>query len=148
MRNLETLCVHPSSVEDSIGGGVTSAILPSSAYHYLDTEDRRYPGFYSSYNHERLAAIIARLEHGEWGLVFSSGMAAITTAILSFAQQNDHIIFSQDLYGGTSKLAEDELPKRGIAFNYAHNTLASFQDALQRNTKIIYIETPSEMITP
>lgn len=143
MKKLETLCVHPISGKDNIGGGVTSAILPSAAYHYLDTEERRYPGFYSTYNQEKLAAIIAGLEHGEWGLIFSSGMAAITTAILSFAQQNDHIVFSRDLYGGTWKLAEDELPKRGISFSYADNTLASFQEALQANTKIIYIETPS-----
>ncbi len=143
MKKLETQCVHPISVPDNIGGGVTSAILPSAAYHYLDTEERRYPGFYSTYNQEKLAAIIAGLEHGEWGLIFSSGMAAITTAILSFARQNDHIIFSRDLYGGTSKLAEDELPKRGINFSYADNKLASFQEALQNNTKVIYIETPS-----
>ncbi|SDF76889.1 cystathionine beta-lyase [Mucilaginibacter pineti] len=143
MKKLETLCVHPLSGQDNIGGGVTSAILPSAAYHYLDTEERRYPGFYSTYNQEKLAAIIAGLEHGEWGLIFTSGMAAITTAILSFAQQNDHIIFSRDLYGGTWKLAEDELPKRGISFSYADNTLTSFQDALQANTKVIYIETPS-----
>lgn len=143
MKKLETLCVHPISGQDNIGGGVTSAILPSAAYHYLDTEERRYPGFYSTYNQEKLAAIIAGLEHGEWGLIFSSGMAAITTAILSFAQQNDHIIFSRDLYGGTWKLAEDELPKRGISFSYADNTLESFEEALQANTKIIYMETPS-----
>jgi len=76
-------------------------------------------------------------------MVFSSGMAAITTSILSFVQHNDHIIFSRDLYGGTWNFVEQELPKRGITSSYADNTLESFQSLLKENTKVIYIETPS-----
>jgi cystathionine beta-lyase len=90
-----------------------------------------------------LGKIIAKLEGGEWGLVFSSGMAAITTAILSFVQKGDHIIFSRDLYGGTLNLAENELPRRDVSYTYADNTLESFESALQENTKLIYIETPA-----
>ncbi|MGH2566675.1 MAG: PLP-dependent transferase [Ginsengibacter sp.] len=90
----------------------------------------QYPGFYSTYNQKRLGQITANLEQGSWGMVFSSGMSAITTSILSFLQHNGHIIFSRDLYGGTWKFAEEELPKRGIFFCYADNTLQSFQSAL------------------
>src|SRR5690606_8925998 len=57
--------------------------------------------------------------------------------------QGDHIIFSRDLYGGTWKLAEQELPKRGVAISYADNTAESFRSKLQPNTKIIYVETPA-----
>jgi len=142
MKNLDTLCVHPISEDENFGGSVTSVIFPSAAYNYLDGE-LQYPGFYSTYNQKRLGQIMASLEHGKWGMVFSSGMAAISTSILSFVQHSDHIIFSRDLYGGTWKFVEQELPKRGISFSYADNTIESFQSLLQDNTKVIYIETPS-----
>lgn len=142
MKNSDTLCVHPISDEDKLKGSVTTAIFPSAAYNYMDGESQ-YPGFYSTYNQKRLGQIMANLEQGNWGMVFSSGMAAITTSILSFLQHNDHIIFSRDLYGGTWKFAEEEFPKRGISCSYADNTLESFQSVLRRNTKVVYIETPS-----
>ncbi len=142
MKNPDTLCVHPISDDDKLKGSVAAAIFPSAAYNYLDG-DLQYPGFYSTYNQKRLGQVMASLEHGEWGMAFSSGMAAITTSILSFVHHNDHIIFSRDLYGGTWKFAEEELPKRGISFSYADSTLESFRAALRENTKIVYIETPS-----
>ncbi len=142
MKNPDTLCVHPISNDDKLKGSVATVIFPSAAYNYLDGE-LQYPGFYSTYNQKRLGQVMANLEQGEWGMAFSSGMAAITTSILSFVQHNDHIIFSRDLYGGTWKFAEDELPKRGISFSYADNTLESFQSVLRDNTKVVYIETPS-----
>ena len=141
--NFDTLCVHPLASEENNRGSVTSAIYPSAAYNYLDSADLQYPGFYTTYNQKRLGEILARLERGEWGIMFSSGMAAISTAILSFAQQNDHVIFSRHLYGGTWKFAEYELPKRNISYSYADNTLEGFESALRKNTKVIYIETPA-----
>lgn len=143
MGKFETLCVHPLKEEEKLRGEVASAIFPSVAYNYLEKGELQYPGFYSTYNQERLGQIMAKLERGQWGMVFSSGMAAISTAIFSFAQQHDHVIFSKDLYGGTWKLAEYELPKRGISFSYAGNTIESFRSLLQENTKVIYIETPA-----
>jgi len=143
MKNFETLCVHPLLDEKNPDGSVTSVIFPSAAYNYLDSDELRYPGFYSTYNQKRLGQIIANLERGDWGMVFSSGMAAISTAILSFLAHGDHIILSRDLYGGTWKFAEDELPKRNIQYSYAENTVESFEANLKENTKVIYIETPA-----
>ncbi|MBL7737105.1 MAG: PLP-dependent transferase [Chitinophagaceae bacterium] len=144
MENFETLCVHPiSGKEEESRGSVTGLIYPATAYDYINGEELQYPGFYSTYNQKRLARIIANLEKGEWGIVFSSGMAAISTAVLSFAQQNDHIIFSKDLYGGTWSFAEKELPKRNISSSYADNTPESFAALIRKNTRVIYIETPS-----
>ena len=142
MKNTDTLCVHPVSEDHNFRDSVTSVTFPSTAYNYLDGE-LQYPGFYSTYNQRRLDQIMANLEQGEWGMVFSSGMAAITTSILSFVKNSDHIIFSRDLYGGTWNFVEQELPKRGITSSYADNTLESFQSLLKENTKVIYIETPS-----
>lgn len=143
MEDFDTLCVHPLGRNIHPSGSVASPIYPSAAYDYTGNEGLRYPGFYSTYNQLRTGEIIAKLEGGEWGVTLSSGMAAISTAILSFVQQGDHVIFSADLYGGTMALAEQELPKRGIAFDYAGNTVESFQAALTGATKLIYLETPA-----
>ena len=143
MNNIETNCVHPLPGETNENGAVTAAIYPAVAYDYIDAQKLRYPGFYSTYNQERLGKIICSLEHGEWGMVFSSGMAAITTAILSFLTNGDQIVFSKDLYGGTLKFASEELPKRGIVSSFANGDSESFKAMLRHNTKILYIETPS-----
>lgn len=143
MENPETICVHPLNKGGNYNGAVTAAIFPAVAYDYLDHKSLQYPGFYSTHNQQRLGEIICKLEQGKWGMVFSSGMAAISTAILSFLSNKDHIIFSKDLYGGTLKFAQEELPKRGVRCSFADNNAESFKTLLQPNTKIIYIETPS-----
>lgn len=142
MQNTDTTCVHPLTIRNE-NGAVTASIQPAVSYEYLDRNELKYPGFYSTYNQQRLGAIIAKLEQGNWGMVFSSGMAAISTAILSFAQAGDHIIFSKDLYGGTLKFAHEELPKRGIECSFTNDFSTGIQSLIQENTKIIYIETPS-----
>lgn len=143
MTTSETACVHPLPEEDQIKGGATAAIFPAVSYNYLDGGELQYPGFYSTYNQKRLGRIIARLEKGTWGMAFSSGMAAITTAILTFLRAGDHIIFLRELYGGTLKFATDELPKRGIGCSFATPDISSFQSLVTPQTRIIYIETPS-----
>lgn len=143
MKKLDTLCVHPIEKSELDQGAVAGAIFPSAAYNYLDGEELRYPGFYTTYNQTKLGQILANLEKGSWGMVYSSGMAAISTAILSFVQQEEHVVFCRDLYGGTWKFAEKELPKRSIRFSYADNTLESFKSAVRPNTRVIYLETPS-----
>lgn len=143
MKNFKTLCIHPLDKNQRDENAATAAVHPTTAYNYLDQEELQYPGFYSTYNQKRLAKIIAKLEEGNWGLIFSSGMAAISTAILSMVKQHEHIIFSRDLYGGTWQFAEEELPKRTISFDYADNSLDSFKELIRPNTKLIYLETPS-----
>ena len=143
MKNFKTLCIHPFDNPQRDENAATAAVYPTTAYNYLDQEELQYPGFYSTYNQKRLAEIIYKLEGGSWGLTFSSGMAAISTAILSIVKQQEHIIFSRDLYGGTWRFAEEELPKRAISFSYANNSLDSFKELIKPNTKLIYLETPS-----
>jgi len=142
MKNFQTLCIHPLQ-EKGEAGAVTAQISTSTAYNYLEGDEIRYPGFYSTYNQKRLGKIVANLEGGNWGIAFSSGMAAITTAILAIVKAGEHIIFSRDLYGGTWKFAEEELSKRNIAFSYVDNSLASFREQLKPNTKLLYLESPS-----
>ena len=93
MRNQDTVCTHPFINTPHAGKSVTSAIYPSTAYHYINDDELQYPGFYSTYNQKRLGEIVAQLEEGEWGLAFNSGMSAITTTILALVKEGDHIIF-------------------------------------------------------
>jgi len=142
-RNIETQCIHGVALTPPPNHAVTSGVFPAIAYDYLEHPELNYPGFYSTYNQERLGQLIATLEQGVWGTVFSSGMAAITTSILAVVNHGDHIIFARDLYGGTLKLAAEELPKRGINCSFADTDVAHFATLVQPNTKAIYIETPS-----
>jgi cystathionine beta-lyase/cystathionine gamma-synthase len=143
MTSIDTTCIHPFGHESNNNGGVTAAILPAVSYNYLDGDELQYPGFYSTYNQKRLAQIIATLEKGEWGMIFSSGMAAITTTLLTFVDNGDHIIFLRELYGGTLKFATEELPRRGITCSFATPDIKSFESLVNNRTRIIYIESPS-----
>lgn len=138
-----TLCVHPVSSNKGKEASITSPIYTSTAYSYLETEERLYPGFLSTFNQIRLGEVIARLERGNYGIAFNSGMAAISNTILSLVKEGDHIIFSRDLYGGTSQFATDELIQRGISCDFAENTLHSFESKRQKNTRVVFFESPS-----
>ena len=86
-----------------------------------------------------IAQKIADLEHGEAGLVFSSGMAAIYSATMAVVKSGDHIIFPTDLYGGTHYMAVHELPNFGIECSFVGaSDVANFEAAIRPNTKAIY----------
>jgi cystathionine beta-lyase len=77
-------------------------------------------------------------------LVFSSGMAAISTALLSYLSQGDHVVLQNDLYGGSRNFVKTEFPKYGITYTFTEGLeVADFEKAIQTNTKGIYLETPS-----
>lgn len=143
MKNKETQCVHPLPISDKILTGIVSPIVLSTAYNYMDTAELAYPGFFSTHNQNRLGTIVSELEGGVWGIAFNSGMSAISSAIFSNVKLGEHIIFFNELYGGAWKLAKEELPKHGIACSFANKDLESFKSCLQENTKVIYLETPS-----
>lgn len=143
MKQMDTICTHPFSGNSTSEYGVTSAVFTSTAYNYLDSEELLYPGFFSTYNQKRLGEIIANLEGGIWGLAFNSGMAAITTTVLSLTKEGDHIIFFNELYGGTWKFATEELIQRGISYSFSDNSINGLEACLQHNTRIVYLETPS-----
>lgn len=86
---------------------------------------------------------IAILENGKLGFAFNSGIAAIN-AIVGLLQQQDHIIASNDLYGGTFRLFAQRLPQRGIDVSWVDTTdVSNIVQAFNKNTKLVFIETPS-----
>jgi cysteine-S-conjugate beta-lyase len=143
MIDNDSLCVHPLKDSAYPSNAATASIHPAVSYNYLNGEELQYPGFFSTYNQKRLGQIMANLERGKSGIVFCSGMAAITTALLTFLRSGDHIIFSRELYGGTLKFATDDLPKRNISCSFAAPELESFSALINKCTRIIYVESPS-----
>ncbi len=137
-----TQSVHIGSVGDPQFGGLVNPIYTSSAYDY-DAEVL-YPRYYNTPNQAAVVKKIAALENGEDGLLFSSGMAAIMTSLFAFLKAGDHVLFQKDLYGGTHHAALNELERYGIEHSMIDvSDLKTFEKGIQSNTKIIFIETPS-----
>jgi cystathionine beta-lyase len=141
---LNTICTHVGEVKDEQFKGAVSPMYLSSSYEFLDVDVKRYPRYFNTPNQEFLAKKIAALEHTESALIFSSGMAAISTMFLAFLKQGDHLVVQNTLYGGTVNFIKEELPKYGIEFTFTNGyTVEDFEKAIQPNTKLIHIETPS-----
>ncbi|ATY56022.1 cystathionine beta-lyase MetC [Staphylococcus argenteus] len=94
-------------------------------------------------NRELLEEKLARLEHGKFAFAFASGIAAISAVLLTL-KASDHVILPDDVYGGTFRLTEQILNRFNIEFTTVDTTkVEQIEGAIQSNTKLIYIETPS-----
>ncbi len=124
--------------------GVNTPIFTSTANRYREYDDTVYPRYYNTLNQKAIGNKLAALEGGEFGMIFSSGMAAISTAIFSQVKSGDHIIISSEIYGGTHKLILSELEKFQISYDFVSgNDPDGFERLISENTKVIYTETPS-----
>jgi len=138
-----TLCVHEGQMADEYRG-INTPIFASTAYGYLDTEDRLYPRYFNIPNQRVIIQKLAALEKAENGLIFSSGMAAVSTTLLSLMDKGDHCIFQNGLYGGTLHFANEEFNRFGLDYTVLKsNSAGSFEAAMRPNTKVVYLETPS-----
>ena len=133
-----------------IEGAVNTPIFQSSTYQLTD---ERYQGWadgaqhtllyarLSSLNSEAVVEKLCALEDAEDGELFGSGMAAISTTLMGLLSAGDHLVASADCYGGTYGLMTEDLPRFGIEISMADMTdPASYEAAIQDNTKILYIE--------
>ena len=143
-EKLKTSCVHAGELVDKQYGGATSPIYMSTSYKFTDVEFNQYPRYFNTPNQLGLAKKIASLEGAESGLIFSSGMAAISNTLLSHLKSGDHVIFQNDLYGGTRNFIKKEFPKYEIDFSFTDGiSVTDFENKIKDNTQGIYIETPS-----
>lgn len=135
-----TDCIHSETKFQ----GVNTPIFTSTANRYRGYEEVVYPRYYNNDNQKIIVEKLARLEKGETGMAFSSGMAAISTALLSHLRTGDHVVVSSEIYGGTFKFISEEFPKYGISYDFVPgNDPAEFESKIQASTKVIYTETPS-----
>ena len=143
-QHIKTICTHVGELEDKRFKGAVSPIYMSTSYQFDEVDVKRYPRYFNTPNQEYLSKKIAALEHAEAGLIFGSGMAAISTTFLAFLKAGDHIVLQNTLYGGTSNFIREEFPKYGIEFTFTKGlNISDFENAIQSNTKLIHIETPS-----
>lgn len=143
-KGLNTICTHIGEVEDTQFKGAVSPLFMSSSYAFEDVDVKRYPRYFNTPNQEGLCKKIAALEHAEAALIFGSGMAAVSTALFAFLRAGDHVVLQQTLYGGTYNLVTEEFEKFGISYSFTDGwSSEDFEVKVQNNTKVIYIETPS-----
>jgi len=106
----------------------------------------RHPKFYTRYGnpvHRRVEAILADLEGTETAMLMSSGMGAISTAILALVSGGDHVIAQERHYMSTSKLFEEVLPRFGVEVSVVDQTdVDAMAAAIRPNTKLMMLETP------
>ena len=143
-KGQNTICTHTGGVDDPIFRGAISPIYLSTSYDFLDQETKRYPRYFNTPNQEHLSKKIAALEDAEAGMLFSSGLAAVSAVMLSFLKSGDHAVIQNDIYGGTRNFIESHFESYGIQYSFTKDlTINAFKDCIQKNTKLIYVETPS-----
>ena len=141
---INTICVHVGEVKDEQFKGAISPIYPSTSYAFDEVDIKRYPRYFNTPNQEFLRKKIAVLEHTEDALIFSSGMAAISAALFAFLKTGDHVIIQQVIYGGTFNFIANEFDKFGIEYSFTESDkIEDFEPLIRPNTKVMYIETPS-----
>lgn len=135
-------------------GAVSQHLVPAVAYAFDTADDavsvvngESEGVFYGRYGNPTTRTLenkVANLEEAEDALGLSSGMAAISAAILAYVKQDEHIVVTKDVYGGTHKFLSNFGTRMGIAFDYVDCTdMDAMKAAVQENTRAIYIETPS-----
>ena len=141
---VNTICTHVGEIKDEQFKGAISPLYMSSSYAYENVDIKRYPRYFNTPNQEALGKKIAALEHCEAGMIFGSGMAAVSTALLAFLQSGDHVVVQKTIYGGAYNFMVEEFPKYNIEFDFTDGfSEADFASKIKPNTKVIYLETPS-----
>ncbi|WP_341222177.1 PLP-dependent aspartate aminotransferase family protein [Polaribacter atrinae] len=141
---INTTCVHVGEVKDEQYKGAVSPIYTSTSYAFDGVDVKRYPRYFNTPNQEMLHKKIAALEKTEDALIFGSGMAAISAALFAFLQKGDHVVIQQVIYGGTYNFIVSEFDKFGIEYSFTESDkVEDFKPLIKENTKVLYIETPS-----
>ena len=138
-----TRAVHAGSAAPSAGESVVTPISQTATF-FTDAEpvgDVRYTRYGTNPNHLVLADKICALEGAESALVLASGNAATALALLACAGAGDHVVAAAELYGGTLRVMNRELPRLGIQTTYVPRD-GDFRSALTAQTKAIWIEIP------
>ena len=142
--DFNTRLLHAAGERDPYTGAVSTPIYQVSTFH----QDLDHPGpfdYSRSGNPTRkeLENLIANLEHGAGGFAFASGMAA-TTAVLMLFAPGDHLVVSEDLYGGTFRALTKVFSRWGLEVTFVETAdTGAVESAIQANTKGLFIETPS-----
>ena len=144
-ERIETKIIHAGEPHPRIKGAVSIPIFQSAMFEYAGESsyhDIKYIRLNNTPNHEALHAKLAALENAEAALVTASGMAAISTSLLSVLSAGDHLLAQDCLYGGTHDLLTKDFANFGLSYDFINgNDPDSWKEKLRPNTKAVYVET-------
>ena len=141
----ETLTIHAGQEPDPSTGAIMTPIYQTSTY--VQESPGKHKGFEYSRTHNptrnAYEGNLAALELGKHGLAFGSGVAA-TTVVMHLFKSGDHVICSDDVYGGTNRLFNKVIANNGIQFSMVDLAdLNKLREAIKSNTKLVWVETPT-----
>jgi cystathionine beta-lyase/cystathionine gamma-synthase len=143
-----TVCIHAGQTPDPATGAIITPIYQTSTY----VQDAL--GVHKGYEYARtqnptrsaLEANLAAIENGKAGFCFASGMAA-TGAVMTLLKSGDHVVVTDNTYGGTYRLFERVLRKFQLDFTYVDTShLGQLERAIQPNTRLVFLETPTNPV--
>ncbi len=142
----KTLAIHSHQAPDPVTGAVITPIYQTSTFAQEDA------GVHKGWDYTRcgnptvdtLAGVLADLEGGKHGYCFASGVGALVTLCNALFKPGDHLLLSHDVYGGTFRYTTKVLSKYGIELDFVDMTNPqTVENAIKPNTKLIYMETPT-----
>lgn len=144
-HRFETRAIHAGQAPDPSTGAVCIPIYQTSTY--VQTGPGEHKGYeYSRTDNPTRKAFeecIASLEEGKYGLAFGSGMAAISTC-MNLLKSGDHVICSDDVYGGTFRIFDKVYRLYGLEFSYVDTSdIKAVESAVKKNTRLIWVESPT-----
>lgn len=142
---IETKLIHAGEPEPRIQGAVSLPIFQSAMFEYAGESsyhDLKYIRLNNTPNHVALHQKLAALENAEAALVTASGMAAISTALLSLLAHGDHLLVQDCLYGGTHDFITHDFADFGISYDFIDaDAPERWESQLRPNTRAIYVES-------
>ena len=144
MWQRETQLIHAGEPQPRVAGAVAMPVFQSSTFLSSGAEtgydDVRYGRLNNTPNHHALHAKLAAIENGEAALVTASGMAAITTSLMTLASGGGHILAQNVLYGGTNDFLLHDAKSLGITADFVGLDPNEWKKKLRPNTKAFYVE--------
>jgi cystathionine gamma-lyase len=149
-----TRSVHGGELSKDCHGAVTTPIFQTSTFFFPTDDPVTWEGkvpegsyIYSRWGNPTIAAVeskLASLENSQSAVVFSSGMAAISSTLLAMLKKGDRLISIEDLYGGTFSLMRDELPRLGVEVRLVNTTdVEAMERELKKGAGAVYLESPT-----
>lgn len=141
----ETIAIHTGERPDRAFGSISTPIYQTSTFAFEDVGKTRGYDYSRTANPTRkvLEDTIAQLEGGKAGFAFATGMAAETT-VMHLLKAGDHVVSGDDIYAGTHRLFDRVMRNFGLDFTFVRTSdRQSLEAAMERNTKMLWLETPS-----
>lgn len=149
-----TRAIHAGGLKEPVFGEVSVPIFQCSTFAFPSTEEgaARFAGERPGYIYSRLGnptvhaleENVSALENGSAAVAFSTGMAAVTTVFMAFLEQGHHVVASDAVYGATRVVLEKELTRFGVQSTFVDSSqIDTVRKALRPNTRIVFIETPT-----